>query len=188
MSITKIVGVILLLLTLPGCQQNQVRQFPDLPAPPPGFSWIENSIGAFLKPDGWFEKVESKGNTKALFISREEISHAGGFKVGMSVNQVNAWSAGQTTKPSQFAKIFVGKIAKEGELLKLAVVAGSHPDMNVVRIRGDINGVATIVHHIAIGIDSTDQVYLISFEAPELEWDEEIKKGGPMLHLFILGD
>jgi len=106
----------------------------------------------------------------------------------MSINQVNSWSVGQTTTPGQFAKIFAAKLAEEGELLKLAVIEGSHPDMNVVRVRGNNNGVATIVHHIAIGMDSTDQVYLLTFEAPEIEWDEEIKKGGPMLNFFILGN
>lgn len=184
----KIISVVILLLTLLGCQENQVRQSPGLPAPPAGFTWIENSIGSFLKPDGWFEKIESKEKTKALFISREDITYTKRFTVGMSINQVNSWSASQTTTPSQFAKIFVAKIAKEGEMLKLAVIKGSHPDMNVVRVRGNNNGVTTIVHHLAIGMDSTDQVYLLSFEAPEIEWDEEIKKGGPMLNLFVLGN
>lgn len=185
---TKIAGVLLFLLALFGCQETQVRPPPGLPAPPPGFTWIENSIGSFLKPDGWFEKVESKEKTRALFITREDTSYTGRFTVGMSINQVNSWSVGQTTTPGQFAKIFAAKIAEEGELLKLAVIEGSHPDMNVVRVRGNNNGVATIVHHIAIGMDSTDQVYLLTFEAPEIEWDEEIKKGGPMLNFFILGN
>ena len=32
------------------------------------------------------------------------------------------------------------------------------------------DGVRTIVHHVAIGIDARDMVFLISFEAPEDEW------------------
>ena len=39
--------------------------------------------------------------------------------------------------------------------------------MNTVRIRSDNNGIITIVHHMVIGIDTTDQVYFLSFEAPE---------------------
>ena len=60
--------------------------------------------------------------------------------------------------------------------------------MYVVRIRGSNHGVSTIVHFIIIGMDDTDQLYLISFEAPEAQWNTAIQKGGPMLNYFVLGN
>ena len=57
--------------------------------------------------------------------------------------------------------------------------------MNVVRIRSDNSGIKTIVHHIAIGMDDKDAVYIISFEAPESEWEKLYPIAGTMLNYFL---
>jgi len=187
----RIYMTIIALVSLFGCQTAQVKQSSNsLPVPPSGFSWVTSAIGigSFLKPDGWYVSEETKGDTKALFISRENINSNSRFEVGLSVNQINNWSAKQSIKPSQYAKSYATKIAKTGEVIKQTVVKGNFPDMNLVRIKGNNNGVSTIVHHIAIGMDDTDKVYLLSFEAPESQWEQMMEKGGPMLNFFILGD
>jgi len=184
----KAIAVFITILALVGCQTNPTRQSSSLPSAPPGFSWVSDNVGSFLKPRGWFERKESNGSTNALFISRENIETEGQFVVGMSVNQINSWSSSQSSKPTQYAKAFAAKMAMDNEVLKQTVVQGNHPDMNIVRIRGNNNGTKIIVHHISIGMDSTDQVYLLSFEAPESEWEEEIKKGEHMLNFSFLGD
>jgi hypothetical protein len=162
-----------------------------LPPAPPGFSWhsSSNGVGTFLKPESWFVLEEKKGNTNALFISREDIKEKGRFTVGFSVNQITSYSDNATGKPSLYAKGFIQKIIdKEGyEVLKKGVVKGGPSDMNIARVKGDNSGVKTIVHHIAIGMDDRDELYLISFEAPESEWEAYYDKAGPMLNFLLLG-
>lgn len=179
------------LLALWGCQSSPVKQSsPSLPSAPTGFSWVTSDIGigSFLKPDGWYEKEESKGDTNALFISRKNVGAGGIFEVGLSVNQINSWSTKQSSTPSQYAKAYAGKLLSTGEVLKQGVVKGNFPEMNIVRVRSINEGASTIVHHIAIGMNAADKVYLMSFEAPESQWEAEMQKGGPMLNFFILGD
>ena len=59
--------------------------------------------------------------------------------------------------------------------------------MNIARVKGGNSGIKTVVHHIAIGMDDRDELYLISFEAPESEWEGYYNTAGPMLNFFLLG-
>jgi hypothetical protein len=161
-----------------------------LPSPPSGFKWHEakNKVGAFLVPDGWFVKEESDQDTEAIFVTREDIDVAGRFIVGLTVNEFANISKRTRGSASKFARSYAETLKKEKVVLKSGVVKGNSFDMNVARVRGDNNGVATIVHHIAIGNDAQDRVYLLIFEAPEREWETESKHAEPMLNAFALGE
>lgn len=161
-----------------------------LPSPPSGFKWHEakNKVGAFLVPDGWFVKEESQQGTEAIFVTRENIATSGHFIVGLTVNEFSNISKRTSKSASKFARSYVDNLKKELRVLKSGVVKGKSSDMNVVRVMGDNNGVTTIVHHIAIGDDARDRVYLLIFEAPEREWESESKNAEPMLNLFALGE
>jgi hypothetical protein len=162
----------------------------DLPPPPPGFQWYDtkNGVGAFLRPDGWFVKEESRGATNAVFISRENIDSTGRFVVGLTVNEFTHISARGGAKPSAFARSYASQLAQTMEVLKSDVVEGNASDMHVVRVKGNNGGVSTIAHHIAIGNDARDSAYIIIFEAPENEWDAAMEQGGLMLNFFFLGE
>lgn len=162
----------------------------DLPSPPAGFQWYvtKNGVGAFLRPDGWFVKEESKGSTKALFITREDIDSVGRFVVGLTVNELTHMSKRGGAKPSAFARSYASDLAQRMEVLKAGVVEGNTADMHIVRVKGDNDGVATIIQHIAIGNDKLDSAYILIFEAPASEWDAVMEKGGPMLNMFSLGE
>jgi hypothetical protein len=58
--------------------------------------------------------------------------------------------------------------------------------MHIARVEGSNKGTKTTVHHIALGVDSKDQVYLISFESPSEEWEKNYEYGKPLLNYFIL--
>ena len=58
--------------------------------------------------------------------------------------------------------------------------------MNIARVRGSNDGVSTIVHHISIGMDESDSLFLISFEAPEADWERYYPTASPMLNFFLL--
>ncbi|MCP4552154.1 MAG: hypothetical protein GY834_08990 [Bacteroidetes bacterium] len=190
MKLIRIYFIFTAIIVLFGCQTYNVKQQPSLPAAPSGFDWITstNGIGSFIKPNEWFLKEEKSGDTNALFITKENIATEGKFITGLSVNQINYFSKTQSVKPSQYAKAYAAKIAASDEVLKNGVVKGDFPDMNIMRIKGINNGVPTIVHHISIGMDAKDQLYLLIFEAPESEWEHETKHSSPMLNFFILGE
>ena len=59
--------------------------------------------------------------------------------------------------------------------------------MNIVRVQRDNDGVRTIIHSIAVGVDSRDVFYLIMFEAPAAEWEKIEEKARVMLDHFLLG-
>ncbi len=161
----------------------------NTPPSPSGFTWYsaQNGVGTFLKPDGWYIHEEGNENTNALFISRENIKENGKFIIGFSVNQISSYSKNSKLKASQYAKVFIQKIIDKHEVIKSGVIKGGPTDMNVARVKSENSGVKTIVHHIAIGMDDRDELYLISFEAPESEWQAYYEKAGLMLNYIILG-
>lgn len=79
------------------------------------------------------------------------------------------------------------KIIDKHEVITSGVVKGGTTDMNVARVKAENAGVMTIIHHISVGMDDRDKLYLISFETPESEWEKYYETGGQILNYFILG-
>jgi len=176
--------IFFLLLVLPATAFAEKR-----PPAPPGFSWYvaKNGVGTFLKPDGWHALEQSKGNTHAIFISRENIKTHGRFTAGFTVNQITAYSNSSSIKASEYAKLYIQKTIDKHEVINSGVVKGAANDMNVARVKAENAGVETIVHHISVGMDKRDELYLISFEAPASEWDSLNQMAGQLFSYFILG-
>jgi len=176
--------IIILLFALPALVNSG-----DRPPAPPGFSWhvANNGVGTFLTPDGWHVLEETKGNTNAVFISRENIREHGKFTTGFTVNQVTSYSSSSSITASQYAKLYIQKIIDKYSVISSGVVKDGSTDMNVARVKGDNAGVATITHHIAIGMDDRDELYLVSFQAPESEWEAYNDTAGQMFNYFLLG-
>jgi hypothetical protein len=176
--------LIILLLALP------VLAIPgDRPPAPSGFTWhvADNGVGTFLQPDGWHVLEETKGITNAIFISRENIEQRGKFITGFTVNQITSFSSSSSIKASEYAKLYIQKIIDKYEVVSSGVVKKGPNDMNVARVKGDNAGVTTIAHHIAVGMDERDELYMISFQAPESEWDTYNHIAGQMFSYFLLG-
>ncbi|MBV1775570.1 hypothetical protein KSF73_07550 [Burkholderiaceae bacterium DAT-1] len=162
------------------CPAN-VNEVPDL-------QWYEssNGVGSFFRPREWFVKEEVKGNTSAIFITKENIDISGRFLTGMSINKVFDFYRKNNKKPSEFAKLILGKMSNSGVILKNGVISGNSLDMNVLRIRKDEGGEGVIIHYLSIGDDSKDLFYLISFESPAEVWEDNFKFGSFMLNCFAL--
>ena len=139
-------------------------------------------------PSGWHAKEESQRGTNALYISKDKIKKNNPLEVGLTVKQINGWSKQQGTKPSQYAQSYAASLAASGHVLKQGVMQGNASDMHVVRLKTINKGVSTIVHHIVIGLDPVDKVYLLSFESPENQWEMESQQGREMLNNFLLGE
>ncbi len=162
------------------------EETPPLEAAPPGFSWYtaKNGVGDYLVPTGWFVKEESGASTNALFISEQDLEKQNEFSVGFTVNQINAWSKKSKLKPSEYAKVFIQKLKREKTVLNSGVVKGNLVEMNVAVVKMDNHGVPVTMHQIAMGLDTKDQVYLISFESPSESWKGNFAYGRQMLNLF----
>ncbi len=159
------------------------------PKIPLGLSWHDSKygVGSFLRPDNWYVKEEVQKDTKALFITREEITDESHFLVGFSVNKIQKIRDKVSQTPNEYARTFALNLSKTGELLLNRTISGNAADMQIVRIKKNIDNLSIVVHYIVLGIDSDDAVYVLFFEAPETEWDQQFSKNGRhMLNLFSL--
>ena len=160
-----------------------------LPPAPDGFSWYtsKNGVGTFLKPDGWHVSEQTKGKTSAVFISRENMKEHGKPIVNFGVNQISDFSKNSSIKASQYAKLFIERIIKKHEVISSGVIEGDGYNMYAVRIKKNKDGVETISHHVAAGMNDRDKLYLISFQAPASEWNAYDQTAGRLFSYFILG-
>lgn len=159
------------------------------PKIPHGFSWHTSKIGVgtFLRPDDWFVKEEVLKDTKALFITREEITKESQFSVGFSVNKLQKISDRISQTPNEYARTFAMSLSKTGEQILNRTISGNVSDMQIVRIRKNIDNLSVVVHYIVLGVNNDDAVYVLFFEAPETEWDQQFAKNGRhMLNFFGL--
>jgi hypothetical protein len=164
--------------------------FAPVDGPPPapeGFTWkrVESVKASFLMPTGWHFKEEGKGDTRAFFISQEDIDKAGQFETGLTVNVLSLQRDPAQRRAMQAAADFAGT----GQLLdswdtEAGVLRGFG-----CRIRRVERGrPPLILHFLAIGNSRTNTLYLILFESPEANWGEAWKKGEVMLRDFLLDD
>ena len=156
------------LLVLPfGCARKKV----DLPEAPTGYSWYtaKNGAGSYLVPKGWFTKEDSDKVENTLYITREKITKKTGFSAGLTVKQITKATSKVGFQPSFYAQQYIAKLVAGSRTIRSGVVQGPTP-MHVARVFGEKDGIRTIEHHTAIGLDDKDAVYMISFEAPASEW------------------
>lgn len=174
----------LLLLSPFGCARKKV----DLPAAPKGFSWYiaKNGVGSFLEPEDWYTREDTDKNVNLLFITLEKSKKDKGFAPGLTVKQITKASAIAGAKPSFHAQQLIAKMVAESKTIRSGVLQGGPTPRHVARVFGERNGVRTIAHHIAIGIDAKDMVFLISFEAPESQWQSLEPMAREMLNQFYL--
>ena len=156
------------LLVLPfGCARKRT----DLPEAPTGYSWYtaKNGAGSYLVPKGWFTKEDSDKVENTLYITREKITKKTGFSAGLTVKQITKAASKVGFQPSFYAQQYIAKLVAGSRTIRSGVVQGPTP-MHVARVFGEKDGIRTIEHHTAIGLDDKDAVYMISFEAPASEW------------------
>ena len=143
----------------------------DLPQAPTGFHWERAAEikAALLVPDGWFFRTDHSPTRHSYFVSRED-THAGNFKVGLSVN-VNRGVKGQDAVA--YAKKVVAAYSKgQGKTLRRTwdidsgLLAGAACDVDVV-----VGHDALVMELVVLGNARTNVVYYVTFEAPATEWD-----------------
>ena len=166
-----------MLLSIVSCPQ-------DLPQAPAGYEWyvFEAGKAAYLKPDGWFVKVESEKGTDALFISKENIDEQGEFRTGMTVNVVREFKSRQGRIPSAYADSYIASL---GELYKLLEVERVPPNSGITGIRARYRDTSRKPHimiaTLLIADDQADTLRILIFESPERDWQKAWVHGELML-------
>ena len=176
----KCVGLLLILL-LAGV--HAFAQSIDLPQPPKGFHWERATEikGAFLTPDGWFFKRETKQNTYAYFVTRENIAQTGAFRVGLTVNVMPHLKGKNAV---EYAKQFMAAYPHGKKLLKSW-------DASMASFVGNgclVEDKETTMHTIMVANPKTNTLYLFIFEAPTTEWPEAWRSGQEIIRLLLIDD
>jgi hypothetical protein len=159
-----------------------------LPQAPPGFRWERATEieAALLVPDGWFFRADSSPTRQSYFVSRED-THAGNFKVGLSVN-VNRGVKGQDAVA--YAKKVVAEYSKgQGKTVRRtwdidsSLLSGAGCDVDVVAGHD-----ALVMELVVLGNSTTNVVYYVTFEAPASEWDAAWQVGQAIMSHLRFND
>jgi hypothetical protein len=158
---------------------------PKPPEPPKGFSWkkVDEIKASFLMPDGWHYRLDSKGKTTAVFITREKIEEGKLFKTGLSVNVVRGLKDGTAEKLAQST---VAALAKEGKVEDAF-------DVKVGKLKGSggrltISSKNVTMQFLVLANTTTNTLHIIQFESPEKEWKEAWKTGMTIMEKLGLDD
>lgn len=171
-----------LVLFLAGSMPSYGRDWGSLPE---GYSWYESEEChvAVPVPQGWHVKTTANGDTKAVFITKENIDEAGQFLTGYSLNCTAAFSKKNKTRPSLYATAFIEQVTKSKKEVVLEPWGKElAPKMYGAGIRYRDKGAPDLlVHYYLLADDAEDSLRFMIFEAPESEWEAAWKHGELML-------
>ena len=156
----------------------------DLALPAEGFSWkqVDEIKAAFLLPNNWHYLKEKKGNTLAVFLTKEKIKEGEFFDTGVTVNIFR----GNPSAPKQLKQIIEGLAKKFGsnvskKLYKPFVRFNTQYDS--VR---KLDGIKMRTVDIALINVYTKTSYLIIFESPVSLWEKNWAIGETVLNNLAL--
>ncbi|MFT3869649.1 MAG: hypothetical protein QM715_14430 [Nibricoccus sp.] len=161
----------------------------ELPVAPNGFLWQEVPTikAAILRPNDWFYKEDQSGTTTALFITKESIQKKGRFETGLTLNCVRDIPAKAGMPPSAYAVAFAQEAATKHKLDEQ--MAFDHGPFKAVRFRyvDASKGITSVtICHLLIANDKTGTLFLVIFEAPTKNWENEWKLGEVILKKMLL--
>ena len=140
-------------------------------------------------PEAWHFKKEVTDQARAFFMTKEDIDESGHFLTGLTLNLV--LSAQERTGKSavEYAEQFVALACTEGTKLdawqrRVGVLRSFA--CTVARVEGERS---IVVHHLAIGNERTDTLFIVLFESPVESWQVEWEAvGSKMLAFFAIDD
>lgn len=161
----------------------------DSPPAPEGYSWkkLESVKAAFLMPGGWYFKEETNGDTRAFFITQEDIDKKGEFETGLTLN---VFHLKKDKAPERAVALIAEFTQSPGHELQdtWEVKSGALQGL-AARFRQTEKGYPPLIKAVlAIGNSRTNTLYLVIFESPESSWKAAWAKGETMLKDFLLDD
>ena len=157
------------------------------PKIPNGYAWSGTGPGEtdFLKPDGWFLKIEKNKGTYAIFITKEDIAKVSQFQTGFSVNVIKNITKKTGVSASNYALAFISKIVEKKQTIKNPWSINNGPFKGyATQVKDNVK----IMHYMLIGNDTTDTLFLMIFEAPPSEWENAWSVGKNILNYMKLDD
>ncbi len=142
----------------------------EVPSPPEGYTWkhVDEIKAAFLLPTGWHYLKEEKGNTLAIFLSKEKINEGSIFDTGVSINVFRE----NPSAPRQLKEIIEGLAQKNGSTVSETYIdpfIRLNTQYESVR---NTDGVKIRIVDIALVNVKTKTSYLIIFESPVSLWEK----------------
>ena len=147
------------------------------------FQWVESGLGdsEFLKPKNWFVKASYQKGHYAFFISKEKISKDQNFTTGFTLNFNSHISKKTDNIPSEYAKQWIQNISKLKN--KKVIVKPWEFTNNILKAFGiRVKDNEKIIHYMLIANDNTDSLFIMLFESPLKQWDEEWKIGNNIMN------
>lgn len=193
--VVALLATLLLLLGATGCQT--VPRTADKAGLPPlqeGFHWesFPEVVVAVPCPDGWHRAVSRGPGTFTGSVSVEDFNTGGLFKTGFTVQLFVAVKQ-RSGHPASMLAIAMGQeicdtphnqvlatdpLKEHGKARSCYVRYRNSPAL----------GNKITVHKFFVAIDSSDLLYIFTFESPNESWDEAFAKyGTPMMEKIWMG-
>lgn len=161
-----------------------------LPPAPKGYSWrwFESIKAGLLVPQGWFVKEDTKGGTRAFFITKESIEKGGRFRTGFSLNVVQNSPKKTGSPPSEYAKQLINKMVSTTQSSEVRPVGdGTYFKGYGGFFRSRPPKEEIVVQYmLVLGNDKTGTLYICAFESPEREWNTAWKLGSAIMDNLAL--
>jgi hypothetical protein len=160
--------------------------------PPEGFGWekLEEINARFLRPEGWFLKIDTAGEGISYFITRENYAAEGQFQVGLSMSVRKRPNDSTAMPVFELCRNMIGdRISKHEVVTSWEAISGPTLKGNgcLARVPTAAGG-RSVVIYLAMGSSKTNTLYLLSFEAPEQLWAGYQELGRTMMTQFVLDD
>ena len=170
-----------LLLSPVVCNAQQDAPF-TLPA---GYRWgdCNNIVASFPTPEGWHIKEETKGETRACFITLEEITAGGIYSTGLAINTIPNTSAKMGRKPSEIAQDYARKAngGNNQEVEERTLGDFKSFKAKSATLKFPQLGRSMTMQTTAIANDRKNITYILTFEAPESEGNKAQQIGEMMI-------
>jgi len=157
----------------------------ELPKPPSGFTWQEvpELKAAFLKPDGWFFKQETKKGTLAYFITQEDLAKTNEFSTGLSLNVIHP----KNDSAVERGKDMIDQMAVQHQVKSWSRQFGPFQEFGCELKDTDASG-TVVMHALNIANPKTNVLYIFTFESPAANWEAAWKIGQQMMEALALDD
>ena len=147
------------------------------------YQWISAGLGEseFLKPRGWFVKIEYGKTNYALFISKEEIKNGSEFKTGLSLNYNSRIIQKTGSEPTEYAIRWISELATKMNK-KIIKKPWRFKIEDIEGFAIQVNDKIKTMHYLLLANNSNNSLYIIFFESPPDEWQDAWKIGNVILN------
>jgi hypothetical protein len=181
----------LLTAILVGASSNAIASEPPALPPadaPSGFAWyvFEAGDSACLRPLDWFVKTEVKGDTAALFVSKQDIDKEGKFDTGLTLNVLRGIRRKTGKAPSEYARAYLDELLAKHVQAKRFENAPQDgmPGIGAAYVDSE-SSPPVVIYTFLLADDEYDILRLFILEAPQEDWAAVWARGQQMLDCRI---